>query len=408
LSFETHETLDWPIRVFGAKLALMLIHDRLTPRAALSSALLWGMAPATPRAMSWREPVAAERSEREARAPELAPTLTRDVVRAVAASAIGVNIALSLIDVWRLVYVPVQPEAFRAAVVAATLAIPLHIRHVIFGLRGERPPAGIWTLAALAIINAVAFVFVGQPWIFQFASLTVSILIILPGAVGLVLATAVVVSPLLLVGTQWHAVLPNYAGVYLAFAITWRSATQFVPLRLMAAIRALDVAGGELETRAVVQARVRIDGELRAGVASALQQIVARGDAAREAVDTDPPLAKAELRQLVYDSRRALSQARRVVAGYRNSSVRAELDAAAALLEASGASVRIVTAPGLALDSPDENARQAIRTALASALREEPNASYCLEVARDSAGALSVSVSSAGASVDGAATGGGS
>ena len=385
----------------------MLIHDRLTPRAALSSALLWGMAPATPRAMSWREPVAAERSEREARAPEFAPTLTRDVVRAFAASAIGVNIALSLIDVWRLVYVPVPPEAFRAAVVAATLAIPLHIRHVIFGLRGERPPAGIWTLAALAIVNAVAFVFVGQPWIFQFASLAVSILIIVPGTMGLILASAVVLSPLVLVGTQWHAALPNYAGVYLAFAITWRTATQFVPLRLMAAIRALDVAGSELETRAVVQARVRIDGELRAGVASALQQIVARGDAAREAVDTDLPRAKAELRQLVYDSRRALSQARRVVAGYRNSSVRAELDAAAALLEASGASVRIVTAPGLALDSPDEHARQAIRTALASALREEPNASYCLEVARDSAGALSVSVLSGGASASSAATGGG-
>ncbi len=367
-------------------------------RAALSSAVLWGLALDARGTMTGRI-ASARQLERGLSLPELAPTLTRDVVRAFAASAIGVNIALSVIDVWRLAYLPVMPGAMRAAIMAAAVAIPLHIRHVIYGLRGERPPFGVWTLAALAIVNAVAVQLVGPAWIFQLASLAVSILIIVPGVAGVLLAAAVVLSPLVLHGTQWFAPAPSLAGVYLTFAITWRATTQFVPLRLMAVIRALDLAGRELESRAVVQARVRIDAELREGVATALENIVARGEAARRTTELDTVGATAELRELVSDSRRALTNARRVVAGYRGSSVRAELDAAAALLEASGARVRIDVADGVALDSPDEHARRSIRAAIARALRDEPNASYHVQVGRGRSGAVEVVVAS---SADGA------
>ena len=373
-------------------------------RPALSSMLLWGMALDGALGMTSRVAVPSRR-EHDAGLPDLAPTLTRDVVRAFAASAIGVNIALSVIDVWRLAYLPVAPGAVRAAIIAAAIAIPLHIRHVIYGLRGERPPFGAFTLTVLAIVNAVAWRVVGPAWIFQFASLAVSILIVVPGIAALVLAAVVVLSPLVLQGPQWFAIAPNLAGIYLAFSIAWRSTTQFVPLRLMAAIRALDLAGRELESRAVVQTRVRIDAELRDGVASALEQIVARGEAARRAAGAEPARAATELRELVGDSRRALTNARRVVAGYRGSSVRAELDAAAALLEAAGARVRIDVADGLALDLPDEPARRTIRAAIAGALRDEPNASYRVHLTRGLSGAIDVAVS-AGEAADGTDLGG--
>jgi len=256
-------------------------------RPALSSMLPWGMALDGALGMTSRVTVS-RRLEHASGLRDLAPTLTRDVVRTFAASAIGVNIALSVIDVWRLAYLPVAPGGVRAAIAAAAIAIPLHIRHVVYGLRGERPPFGAFTLMVLAIVNAVAWRVVGPAWIFQFASLAVSILIVVPGIAALVLAAVVVLSPLVLQGPQWFAIAPNLAGIYLAFSIAWRSTTQFVPLRLMAAIRALDLAGRELESRAVVQTRVRIDAELRDGVASALEQIVARGEAARRAAGSRP------------------------------------------------------------------------------------------------------------------------
>jgi signal transduction histidine kinase len=278
---------------------------------------LWSLAPA-------RE----ARSMTERRSSELAPVVTRDVVRAVAIAAIGVNVALSLIDVWRNAFlVMAPPGALGTAAIAATVAIPLHIRHVVYGLRGERPPAGMWTLAALAIVNALALHFVGQGWTFQLASLVVSILIVLPSVWAVPLAAVVVVSPLFLLGTQWYSVEPRLPGMYLVFAITWRAATQYVPLRLMAAIRALDAASGELEIRAVVQARVRIDAELRAGVARALESIIVRGDKAGAAAAVDPTRAAAELQRLTGESRTALADARRLVARYRGSSSRAEVNA---------------------------------------------------------------------------------
>ena len=95
-------------------------------RAALSRAMLWGLALDGHGGMTGRV-AATSRSERGPIAPELAPALTRDVVRGFAASAIGVNIALAAIDVWRLAYMPAAPGAIRAAIIAAAIAIPLHI-----------------------------------------------------------------------------------------------------------------------------------------------------------------------------------------------------------------------------------------------------------------------------------------
>jgi two-component system sensor histidine kinase DesK len=141
-------------------------------------------------------------------------------------------------------------------------------------------------------------------------------------------------SPLALVGTQWYDTGPISGGVYLAFAITWRTATQFLPLRLMAATSALDVATRELEGRAVVNTRMRIDADLRTGVGQALEQIIAQGEAARANALVDSRSATAALQQLVGDARRALADARRVAAGYRTSSERAELEAALALFHA--------------------------------------------------------------------------
>jgi hypothetical protein len=291
---------------------------------------------AVAQAMTGRPVLTADRGEREPYTPEVTPTLARDVERVIAVAAVALNIMLSVIDVWRPAFVPAPPGALQAGVMAAVVAVPLHIRHVLYGLRGERPPAGIWTLALLVLVNTIAIRFVGPVWLMQLASLVVSILIVVPGMWGLPLAAAVTLSPFGLVGVQWYSADLGNAGTYLVFAILWRATTQYVPLRLTAAIRALDMAGRELEARAVVEARVRIDTELRTSVASALEQIVARGDAARVIAEHEPGNAATELRQLVADSRRALAQARRLVAQFRGSSWRVELDALADALRKGG------------------------------------------------------------------------
>src|SRR5262249_19535545 len=266
---------------------------------------------------------------------------------------------------------------------------PLHIRHLIYGVRGERPPAGAWTLAIMAIATFAGVFAAGVVFSREFAPLAVSIFIVVPGARAFVMVGALIIAGVVIAGPLWSATAAApIAGFYLAFVIIWRTTTQIIPLRLLAVLRALDSANQGLELRAVVRARVRIDSELRRGVASALQSIVARAETALEMSKKDPTRAIAELRQLAGESRRGLAEARRVVAGYRVSSVRAELDAATALLEAAGATVRVVAADGIPLDAPDAQARAVIRAALSEALRGDPRSGYRVLVSRDDLGRL--------------------
>jgi hypothetical protein len=247
----------------------------------------------------------------------------------------------------------------------------------------------------MAIATFAGVYLAGFPFGREFAPLAVSTLIVVRGRWGVLLACVVMVAPPFLIGMNWYADATHaLPGIYFSFVVFWRAGTQFIPLRLLAVLRALDSAAQELEVRAVVLARVRIDSELREGIGSALREIVAHGETARAEVERHPARAIAELRRLSNESRRALADARRVVAGYRTASVRAELDAASALLEASGARVRIVV-PAEArasLDRTDSHARSIIRAAFADALRGEGPRAYIVHAARDAAGELSVRI----------------
>ena len=356
----------------------------------LSNALFAGQAVAIPH-LTARRVVTTTVSERPVDVPEFAPVATRNLVRWIAAVGIVLTVTLSITDAVQLALPGGRPGNVTVGLLAAALAIPLHVRHLIYGMRGARPPAGAWTLAVLAIVSAAGVAFGGIAWLREFSLLAASIVIVIPGVWGFVLAAAVVVTPLFIVGTQWYGSDPM-AGTYLAFVIAWRSMVQVTMLRLLAALRALDSANKELETRAVVQTRLRIDSELRNGVGAVLQRIVARGETAREAVDSNPANALAELRRLVRESRTGLTDARRVVRRYAEASLRGELDAAAALLEASGARVRIVVAHEVGLEAPNAQFRRIIRTAVADALLAEPRPSYLMQVTRDRAGVLLVRV----------------
>ena len=206
----------------------MLDANGLAVRQSVVDAALEEIAVAPLRPLIMRRPSSTDVVVHGGSTDEIAPAVQRDVVRVVAAVAIGLNIALALIDVFRLLFLQVPPDAVRAAFVAASFTIPLHVRHVIFGLRGERPPAGLWTLALLVIVHVIALRTVGQIWIFQFAALSVSVLIVAPNVWGVVTVVGILVSPLLLVGTQWFGPPPPPPGIdppppatgfYLAFAL---------------------------------------------------------------------------------------------------------------------------------------------------------------------------------------------
>lgn len=271
--------------------------------------------------------------------------------------------------------------------VAATACyLPLHLHHVYWAVRGARPPAGGWTLAALATIVAATVPLAGINWLPIFAVVAVSAVLVLPWPWSLLVAAGVAgaQAPLALALDSPIGGAPSYYVV----TVWWRAASLFVPIWMLGSIRQLQAIRRSLAEEAVVRERLRIDRELYTTVGAALDAIAARGqralalaeargasagaaDGDGEAgadTDTDGRTAAAEVQELVDGSRRALAEARQLVNRYRQPTLAAELETAAVLLRAAGIETRLEL-PGQDLPRPaDEAVRSALRTATADVL----------------------------------------
>src|SRR5262249_9509258 len=325
--------------------------------------------------------------------------VTPRILRLAAAAAVAANGLVPLMEWWR-VAIAADRASVQYASIATAATIALHLRHVAFGLRNERPPARAWTLATLALVHVAATILVGRAWSLQFPALAGSVLIVVRGPAAPLLVGAIALSPLILAQTalrSWQLTADTMTGLpetYLALAVAWRTVTLYVPVRLVAMIQQLAATRRSLESRAIIQTRSRIEGDLRSGLELTLQRIISHGDAARRAIGRDPARAAADLRALVTDSRHALAEARRIAACSGTPSLRAESDAATALVQAAGSTYRLIVAQNVPLDSAGPRSDGAIRAAVVRALeRGEQKAGFVI-VELDGAGELRVEVTS--------------
>ena len=280
----------------------------------------------------------------------------------------------------------------RWAFAATVCYLPLHLHHVRWAVRGARPPAGAWTLAALAAVVTAAVPLAGAYWLPVFAVVAVSAVLVLPWPWSLAAATAVVLAQWPLSATVDHQ-LPA-APSYYAFTVWWRASALFVPVWLLGAIRQLESARRALAAEAVVHERVQIDDELRRTVGAELDAIATRGEravalvgvpaapATTAATSTAAP-AEAELRALVDGSRRALAEARQLVSGYRHGSLTAELERAATLLTAAGIATRVDLPDRPLPPTADESVRAALRAATTRVLQDDAAQACVIRVVED-------------------------
>jgi two-component system, NarL family, sensor histidine kinase DesK len=263
--------------------------------------------------------------------------------------------------------------------------LALHLRHLRYALRGERPPRGMLTLSLLAMVNFGAVWILGAQWLPNFALLAISTLIVAPGWWALVLFGAIAVAA----GTiAFFGNVPSFPGPYILLTVVWRGVTLFMPVWLVASVRRLDAARRDLRDRALVRERLRIDDELRGSLGPTLESIALHSDHARDLANTDPDAASAALKHSVEEARAALAAARRMVAGYREVSLRAELDAAETLLQTGGVSVRVDCPAGALQEAPDERLRGEIMDAVTHALTEVGSAFRVLAVSEDEMGLI--------------------
>jgi DNA-binding CsgD family transcriptional regulator len=100
--------------------------------------------------------------------------------RLATAAAVGVALVFPPLQVFRIFTFQGGPGPARWALLAVALYLPLHVRHVWFAAHTRRPPAGAWTLAAMAVIVIGALPLINSAWTLEFSWLAISVLMVMP------------------------------------------------------------------------------------------------------------------------------------------------------------------------------------------------------------------------------------
>jgi hypothetical protein len=264
------------------------------------------------------------------------------------------------------------------ALAATAVYLPLHLRHVLYAVRGTRPHYAGATVLVMAAAIVGVLPMVGPYWLPSMHAIAVSALIVLRPRWSLPVVVAVVAAQTPLALALHSSVVD--ATTYYTLTMLWRTSVVFVPVWLLGTVRQLDAARQALARDAVLRERLTIDGELRRTLGIALAGIAARGERAGSLVERSA--VDAALHDLVARSRHTLAEARQLIRSYHRPSVRAELSTAVALLAAAGIETRVVLPPDGSFDAAPEF-RARIRAATAALLRDGSARACVLSVRAD-------------------------
>jgi signal transduction histidine kinase len=304
-------------------------------------------------------------------------------------------IGWDLVEVARLLYLsllqsPMREVAWQTA--ATVIYLPMQIILIRAAISGQRPRLSWWLLGGVALVigvtlpfggvdnvlvlwvpAALGLLYVRPPWSFAVFLGVV--------ALGLIVVLSVNLSPAgAVLDRGFDPVRFRYAVID-TMILGWGAISFAALVWLARIITALATARRRLAARAVVAERQRIDDEVDRAIGSALEHIIARGEAAATRVLAGDRLAAAsELRMLTEQSREALAEARGLLGGYRRVSAEAELRAAITLLAAGGVRADLeIPAAGLPPELPAE-VRTRLRTLVAEALRADEHGDRSLRV----------------------------
>ncbi|MCO1582356.1 sensor histidine kinase [Crossiella sp. SN42] len=203
---------------------------------------------------------------------------------------------------------------------------------LLLGTRGPRWPS----IALAVLLTAIALVFaakLGEFWYLPmpFVFAVWSLITVEYGAPLVNVAGVVVVHLLgVWVGSDAPQIVIGAFLTFLAGMLT------FVVLRLGGAVRELEAAREELAHTAVARERLRFARDLHDLLGHTLSLVVVKAEAVRRLIPRDPAAAGEQAADIETVGRRALSEVRQAVTGYREPSLAEELAGARAALTAAG------------------------------------------------------------------------
>lgn len=246
------------------------------------------------------------------------------------------------------------PASQVAGVVVLTAAVfGLQLRHSLAAARGVRPAGWGWTFAALVVLCCVP-----GWWLLDWGELTnqwqlylwfagASAAMLLRGALAYLVVGVAVALPVVWSAVEavvWFPLNPAWLAVNTAYNLAifaTAPATLYWSARLVHLVDELYATRAELSEMAVTGERRRISRDLHDLLGQSLSAISLKGELASRLVRTDRQAALAEIESLTTLASGALRDVHAVTHAAHEVSLDAEVDGAAALLEAAGIEVRL-------------------------------------------------------------------
>ena len=243
---------------------------------------------------------------------------------------------------------PSWPSWLALAVITVTYVVAAVVGQRRFGGRGAEPRtirAGYAALAVQAVVT-VALVAVSPESVLVFPLLAISAVVVLDAAAGLraipvVTILAAVVTGLARLGEPRAGYV---VGVAVSTALSGFGCWAF--RHLFALVAELAATREELARVAVVHERERFSRDLHDLLGHTLSVVVVKAQAVRRIAASDPAAAAEHAADIEAIGRRALTEVRQAVDGYRGPGLAAELERARAALAAAGVAVRVARPPG--------------------------------------------------------------
>jgi two-component system sensor histidine kinase DesK len=305
------------------------------------------------------------------------------LIRVASAGAIVSGVVFAIVGLCLYAVIP-SSEYLPLATAATALALALHVRHLRHALVGCRAPDAGWTLAVMAVVIFAPTPLIGAAWLQMFHLLAASALLVLRPRWGLPAYLGVAVAAALWATTFDQALSGPPAGIaaWSGLSVISRGLAPVIIVWLVVALRQLESARHLLATKAVEAERQRIADELKRSVGDQLEGLIAQGVRSSELLPADPASAEHELRLLVDQSRRTLSNTRRLLRRY-TMPARAELETAGALLRAAGIDATLEIPERVLPATADEPMRSSLRRLTNELLRDDPGGRVVITLTPD-------------------------
>lgn len=152
--------------------------------------------------------------------------------------------------------------------------------------------------------------------------------------------------------------------------------------RLARALSELHATRRELARMAVVEERLRLARDLHDLLGHTLSMITLKSELASRLVASEPGRAAEEMREVERVARQSLREVREAVAGYRQPSLKSELDGAQELLEAAGIASTVEGGAGTLPPATDAALGWAVREGVTNVVRHSRARRCCIRIWR--------------------------